>query len=364
MSYEHSRSFSTWLNVGVDVGSASSTPNIDTAFVAGTSGDAFFVRLFMPEALSAGTVTLYAYVPTVTGTPDFQLAIYATSGADLDRIDAASNLASSPSTLSLSTADNGTWVALTCTATLSANVNYFLVVENKSGVPGSNYAVFQYRSALDGWGPILASQVAAFVTGYTLDGFSTDPTVNSTLGLAVVKLGSGIPIGLSYVASEAHASNANDRGTRVKFTEDVVVSGVGPVPAANSGAQDGLEINTAAGANVVSVTTNAVNESRQIVRFAPTTLSGGTSYDIVSTFASASTIGAIYNMGEIEANVPADVLACKPAWIEGYVDGATPGSYTLDTSKICALGLLVDDFPAIAGGGGGLLTHPGMSGRV
>jgi len=77
---------------------------------------------------------------------------------------------------------------------------------------------------------------------------------------------------------------------------------------------------------------------------------------------SGNTAGTIYNMGEAEGNVPADVIACAPIGTVGYVDG-TLGSMTLDTSKIMAVSLIIDNFPAISGGGGGgYWSTPGNAG--
>jgi hypothetical protein len=157
-------------------------------------------------------------------------------------------------------------------------------------------------------------------------------------------------MGMPYVATSAHANNSNDRGIRVQFSEDVVVSGIFVM--STSSGLSAATIYTTGGSTVVTSAGDAGIEQRSMCyRFAPTTLTGGTAYDVVAELAANSTMGTYYTMGELEADVPADVLACRIASMAS-VDGATPGSYTVDTSQITLMGLLIDDHPAIAGGGG------------
>ena len=361
MAYEFSRLLSLFYPM-LDIGSATNTAAMDTAFVYGTSGDAFFTRVTAPVGQSAATLTAYFYVVAVTGTPDFQMGVYngPVTGGDLERPEAGgSDLASAPSTLSLSSADDGTWVSATCTVSLTAGNNYFVILKNTHGTPASNNATFRYRGALDGIGTNGTAVYSSCQTGYTTDGFTTDPTVQaSSFGCIIVKFSDGTLLGNPYVSSSAHASNTNSRGIRVQFTEDVVVSGIS-TPGLGTTVNGVGVYPTASGTPIVSASGDATAEEKSgIFRFAPTTLTGGTSYDIVTNFATNSTIGTFYTMGEAEGNVPADVIACRPLGTFGSVDG-TVGSMTFNTSQITATALIIDNFPAIASGGGGAYAFIG-----
>lgn len=349
-----------------DSGVATSSPDLNSAFVFKTSGAVWLARFVSPVGQSSATLTLYAYVTSVTGSPTFELQVRdeATGSEDAQRPSAAgSNLATSPSSLSLTSADNNTWVVFTCTVSLTAGQTYFFIVENTHGTPGSNHAKIQYRGSIDTFGVPL-NTIGLMQTGYSADGFATDPTYsNASMGCFVVKFADGSLIGNPYVSTTAHASNANNRGVRVKFSEDVVVSGlVGEFP--SSGSATGSRIDTAAGSNIVTHTFGRFEKANylgRISRFAPVTLAGGVSHDIVITYSSVNGAGPFYTMGEAEGSVPADVLACRPQGLAS-VDGATPGSYTVDNSQIMRFGLIIDDNPAIAGGGGGVVVPSGMRG--
>lgn len=353
MAYEISRSFALVVGPG-DIGSATSTPAIDTAFAFETSGDAFAIRFVAPVTQAAATLTVYVFCTAVTGTPDFQIEVrngYSGSG-DIDRPETGgSDLASSPSTLSAPTAN--TWEALTATVSLTAGQVYWVLVKNTHGTPASNNATFQYRGSLDGLG--VAGTFAgnlinyAFGAGFTTDGFTTDPTTslaNGSFAPAVLKFGDGSLMGMPFVSTIAHASDTNNRGNRFQFATNLVVSGiVWPLGVA---AISGCAIYQG-GNLVVAETGDASTSIRSPWRFAPTSLTGGVAYDVVVTFGSAAASSVFYTMGEAEGDVPTDVKACMPSFLIGSVDSAN-GTFTPDTSQLLPVGLIVDDIPAVSGG--------------
>lgn len=337
----------------VDDGTPTNSINIDSALTVGTSGEAWFVRLQALRGQSSATLTLYAYCTAVTGTPDFNLEVYSTS-ADAQRA-AATAISSAPNTVNPTA---NTWDAYTCTVSLTQDVQYFFCLANRSGDPTTNHAAFRTRGALDAVLVVLVANLVnrVFVVGTTTDGFTTDPTLLDVQPACVIKYSDGTLQGNPYVVDDsAHASNQNNRGNRYTFTEDVSICGI-MSGILGASAVDEYRIDTSAGVSVKTIASSFGGEENSGMGLCdPTTLSGGTTYDVTVGYASNSTTGTIYTMGETEGNVPTDVLACRPFSI-AYVDGATPGSYTADTSKVMlASGLLVGDFPAISAGGSGFL---------
>lgn len=340
----------------LDDGTPTNSANMDTALVVGTGGDAWFVRTQALRGQSSATLTLYAYCSAVTGSPTFEMEVYTTSGTDAQRPATGGGISSSPNSV---TPTASRWATFTCTVSMTQDTQYFILIKNTHADPANNHAAFRYRGALDSWFPVtvVGSQGAINTTGFTTDGFTTDPTVSSGAGggpAFVLKYSDGTLQGNPYVTDDsAHANNQNDRGNRFTFTEDISVCGI-LSGAAGTVAVDELRVYTAAGASVINIATTVPGETNSGSGFTnPVTLTGGVAYDVVAGFAANSATGVIYTMGEAEADLPADVLACRP-WSCAYVDGATPGSYTADPTKIVqGYGLFIDDFPAIAGGGGG-----------
>lgn len=353
-----SRIVDAGLTAFTDTGAASSTPSLDSAFVFETSGDVFGVHFVAPVGQSSATLTFYAYCTAVTGTPTFEMEVrneYSGSG-DVNRPETTgSDLASSPNSVSPTA---NTWSTFTCTVSLTVGSTYWIVIKNTHATPASNHAQWRYRAQLDSW---VAGNQSAFRGYYTLNGFTTDPTLSPVQGSGVVKFSDGTIVGNPYISSASHASNSNSRGMRFIFTEDVTCSG--GQHNATSSALSAIMLYTGAGATVASRTASALDKALTTpVRWASVTLTGGTAYDFVTEYGSATTTGTVYDMGEAEGSLPADVLACRP-YSCAHVTGATPGSFTVDNSKLIQHGLYLDDHPAIAGGGG-ILIHPGMSGGM
>ena len=361
MAFTYSKALAA-LRIGMfDGGSATSSINIDSSFVYETSGDAFFVAVASPVSQTSGNLTVYLFCTAVTGTPSFEIEILDGASGVSDPATrpgpGVSDIATSPSTLNLTTGDVDTWVSLSCTISMVPSQHYWIIIKNTHGTPASNHAAFQYRGQFDGCniGSVLTIAGRPFFGGYTANGFTTNPTGNfSGPVCAVVKFDDGSLIGNPYVSSAAHANNANDRGVRVKFSENIIISQI--YLAGSTGSISGIEINLAVGgSNIVRVlrgaSENYFRGANSAVRFEPVTLAAGIAYDIVLTLSGSSTVSGWWDMGEAEGDLPADVLACRPFEL-GKVDGTTPGSYTIDNSQTPNWALFIDDNPKIVGGGG------------
>lgn len=354
-----------------DDGLATNSANIDSAYVFETSGDAFVVRFQAPTPQTSDTLSVYLYCSAVTGTPDFSMDVRnAASSGDAQRPAAGGSvISSSPNTVTLGAGDVNTWVGpFTCTVSLTRDAGYFCIIKNTSADPVNNHAAFRYRAALDSFNFMASTPLLQmFGAGFTTDGMTSDPTMSfasGSGGAAVAKFADGTLIGNPYVSDDsAHANNQNDRGNQFTFTEDVEVVGV--FGGSSVSQMSHLEINKSSdGTNVVQIATTYFSETGGSAAgwCAPVTIPGGVAHDYVSVFGSNSTIGSAYTMGEALANVPADVLACRP-FSCAYVDGATPGPYTtVDPSRIMFYtSPIIADFPAIADVGSGSRFNRGFN---
>ncbi len=342
---------------------------LDSAFVYETSDDVWFVRFVSPVTQTNAALTLNVYCVSVVGSPtDVRMSVYNGPGLadDKDRPEAGGAALATSGAVDFS-ATGGTWVTLSvASVSLVVNQTYYVLLDNRTASPASHYPTVRYKgvSAFQADSSVGGSLLNCFRTGTSTDGFATDPSLLAPYSpSAVVTFGDGSLVGNPYVVNESHAANTNYRGCRFLFTEDVVLSGA--VMSGASGGTWAFHIHETDGTSILT-TANLGQYNRQfglLSRFVPQTLTGGTSYDLTFKVTTNSSLGALRYMGEASGSLPADVLACRPGSIS-YVDGATPGSFAVDTARMMAMGLIFDDNPAIAGGAGGLLTHPGMAGGM
>ena len=342
----------------VDTGTKTSL-QIDSAWVYETSGEAVVLVFTSPVAQTNATFTAYFYCTAITGSPTFKVEVRnsATGAGDPDRPEAGGAVLGTTSDVVPVAAR---WSTFTISSlTLAAGAAYFVVLFNSHASPTTNHATFTHRGSLDSFSGGATNFFAIFKTGTTADGIATDPSFNAG-ACAVIKFSDGSLVGNPYVDSAAHANNSNDRGVRISFPYDVWVSGFGALFAVSTNIS-GFEINDSAGNNVVTVASDPYAESRgQTARFASVRLTANTLYDFVVTFAANATTGTVYSMGETSGNLPADVLACRPP-NHAYVDGATPGSYTVDTTSTMLFYVVIDTLPAATSN---MMVHPGMLGGM
>lgn len=339
-------------SLGMCVGSANvntSFPaiSLDFAFTYETGGDAWAMRFVNPVAQSAGTLTVHVFVSTILGSPtDVRAAVYNGPGTadDQDRPEAGGSPLATSGAVDLS-GTTGTWVTFTITGvTLVAGQTYYVIIDNRTGTPGTNYPRIRYQGFFNRFNATwLQSHTRAL---YTTDGFTSDPTAGTGYAPCVLKFDDGTLYGLPYVELDALASSTDDVGNRYAFEEDVTV--VGASFKGNNN-YTGFEINEAVGgANVLTATIDryARLDAGAIVFSPPVRLKGGRAYDCVITRSVAGTWNTGY-MGEASGALPADVLACRMNGMAA-VHGATPGSYTLDTARLSQMAILLDNNPAQA----------------
>lgn len=350
MPYEYSSFIGSFTFNGLfDTGTTTGLA-LDSAFTYESSGDAVFLRFISPVSQTSGDLTVHAWVISVTGSPtDVRAAVYNGAGAadDPDRPQAGGSALATSGATDLS-GEAGSWATFTITGlSLTAGATYYILFDNRTATPASNYPVIAYMGTLAIVGGGTYRYANCFRGGYTINGFTADPGgVSTGMGVGVIKFNDGTLLGQPYSGTgSTHANNTNDRGIRIQFTEDIIVSGV--MFGWTSAAISGIKINKTDGTNIVTQAADNYQKSRaQSVRFSPVTLLGGVNYDIVITYSANSTTGPIITMGE--ASPPTDVQNCRLPSL-AYVDGSTPGSYDVDNLSLLPVGLIIDSNPAITG---------------
>lgn len=352
-------------SVANDVGTLTGI-QIDTDWTFETAAkEAFFVRFVSPLSQTNAALTLYVYPTAVTGTPTFGIECRngAAAAGDTDRPEAAGATIGTPGADITPTANR--WATFTFSSlSLVAGQTYYLVIKNTTGDPTTNHATWTYRGNYEGQSGWTGIGGFPFLQcGYTQAGFTADPTVSSSLGPAVLKFGDGTIWGFPYVSQTAHASNSNDRGNRVNFLRDTVIIGIATGVTGTAAAT--IEITKTSDHSVLLSQT--IDEAAQLKHgggmFPAVTLSAGVDYDVVITMGASTTAGARAYMGEADGSLPADVQACRPSWLNGFVGGATdPASYTLTVGLALPMAFFIDAMGTATGGG--LLTHPGFGGRL
>jgi len=315
----------------------------DSAYTFFTGGDAIGIRFSSPVAQTDGALKLYAYCTAIANTPEYTATLRASASAedDTDRPDDDAGLIATSDEITPSAND---WEVFTFSGiTLVAGTTYWLVIANTdAGNEGTDTATWQTRGAIDGHAlPEILRPMAATTT---VDGFSNDPTVITTIVPPfVLAFADGSVTGNPYVVDgAAHASNQNYRGNAFSFSGKVSAGGIVFTTTSSS-----LGIYNAAGDSIVAVTLDqtAKMEAASCL-FAPTNLTAGTTYYMAAGFTANSTVGLIYTMGEAVGDVPADVLACRP-FGAAYVDAAATANLaaSADASKIMAFVLILADIP-------------------
>ena len=346
---------------------ALTTYTLDTDFAWAAGDKSMFIRFISPITQSSGALTYYAYLDSVGSgdTPDTTSVICGLSGVDDDLPDSTPIATSGE--LSLSGSDDATWLTFAFTGvSLTAGGSYFLIIYNSSASPTVDTFSMPYRCIVD----VMGGEVNPTWEGYDTAGYTGSvPTyIQSTMQPPfVVKFADGTLYGNPYVNTVSVSGNNSpktDKGIRVNFSEDVVLSGFQWRDV--SAHYVNCEIHQ--GASGTPVATDVLDENQQlnqsVARFVPQTLTGGTDYDIVLTYGASTTSGACIDMGEVEGNLPADVIACRPTWLKGLVTGDPTTPYTLDTSRAMHCRLIIDDNPAIAGGSGGIAKLAGEGGGL
>jgi hypothetical protein len=348
------------MMVGItDTGTVTQTA-VSTAFNFGVAGSTMVGVHFIAERdQTLGSLTMYVYCTAVTGTPSNSIAVlYDTAAQFANDVNRPNSTATATSTnTDMSGCASQQWVTYSFTnVTLISGQSYFIGITNTTATPASNNFSITTRGAIDsalGCASTAPLCERRFETFTTTDGFTTDPTVTS-VGYAsfILKYNDGTLVGNPFVvAAQTPANNANMRGFRVTFDEDVNVIGLGLTGLNGDADAKAYAIyNGAVQVASSSLDRYAYSLSSATMFSSAVTLSGGVTYDFVmeGIGGNIATTGGIYAIGN---NPPADVVAVNDKFT--YVTGASAGSLTSTTTAIWAGWVLLDTNPAITGGGGG-----------
>ncbi len=344
------------LGMAYDDGTAATfTP--DSAYTFWNAGDAIGIRFCAPASQTNGALKLYMWCTAIANTPEYTATLRESASAedDTDVPDDDAALLATSDEITPSALD---WEVFTfASASLTAGQSYWLIVANTDlGNEATDTATWATRGAADGHGimPGTAGQWGMSIVTAT-DGFANGaPTVIGTvIPPVVIAFAGGTVLGNPYVAdSAAHANNQNYRGNAFKFPGKVSAGGLAWAQGTASMSKAGIY--AADGSAMVEITLDQTTKAKAgCVYFAPTDLTGGTTYYAVTGYSANSTAGMIYTMGEAVADVPADVLAARPYGV-AYVDAAATADLaaSADASKICSMALILADIPVASAGTG------------
>lgn len=316
---------------------------VNTSYVFEASGEAVFCAFVSPVTQVSATLTFYMYATTLSGSPTYKMEVRNGPGSS-DPADYPEAGGSALATSSDVSPINNRWSAFTVTVSLTKGQQYFCILYNSHASPSFNRVSWVYKAACDYHNPTINTflyERGLFVTGYTPNGFSASIIYSSGLGAAVIKFSDGTIIGHPYISSESPASSLNDKGNRISFAENIKVFGHGSIYTNSDLSSFNIYQNDR---SIASVSADRWAQERSCTGiYGQTELIKETDYDFVLKIGVSSVYGVIYTMGEAEEDLPVDVLACRPSGVGGYVTGSTPGSYTVDSSKLFPMQIFIED---------------------
>lgn len=337
--------------------------NLNAAFVNGTSGAAVAIRWM-----------------AMTTDPIDELYVFLDSnGGTLGSITMESKIYNENTQLKPGTTTRATSTATTMPGAVDKWIKFafgtpytpavgeilWITVYNTSGAPATDFpGIMTATTALNV--QLSGGGVACGFT--TTDGFSTNGTAANEVPF-VLKCGSnyfGNPF--TQTNTSYYSSNTRQRGIVVTPTEDIAVNGAMFNPISSAFNEVKIYDNTTAPGGTALATydmdSNANATTGDVcggVTFASYTLTGGTTYKIVNTFASSATTPTVWQIEDyssyssifdaVRAN---DQIGCPWSCID---DGA--GGWTIDKSICPAYALYIDDNPAISSSGGGAMVIGG-----
>lgn len=326
---------------------------LDSAYNPMTSGDAVCIGFFAPESQTSGGLTFYAWLKNRVGSPTNMVAWLCISQATYpQRPMGTPNAMSGAVNCSDVPTSGGKWKTFSFSGvSLVAGQRYYLVIHNATATPASNHVAAAYAGGAGVGSAAYLDRL--WHGGYTGNGFAGDPSMTTGgLAPAVIKLASNRLFGSPFVESgDCSAATDQDRGNRIRLPAPVSVAGVvASVPVQNF--LSAVRIYRGTTLIATATASNYAKMTAPVLLFnAPVRLEANVDYDVVYAVSDASSFGMRLYMGT--DTPPSDVGACVPTVTGGrwsFISGS-PGSYTVDTTRLACMGLVVAGMPV-----GGLPT--------
>lgn len=299
------------------------THALDSAYVAGTGGDAVASKVFMMETLTLTNIYFNIVSP------------YTGIAANVTNIDweIRTGTVSAPTTTGGGLVATGTidpasavgWINISgLSQSLTAGTIYFIIIGDANG-NGTDYATalryFTY-GGIDG-----TLQYALAMTVHTANGFITTTPI-ARGGPIVLVFSDGTVSGIPFATAVLPTSGTNRKGLRLDgLTEQLKVFGW---VSEEAGGISGIELiagdTVPGGSTIASSTwtiTNSTNVKAGAVFATPQTLAKATPYRCVMTFGSAGNMPRKVQIGTgVDANLRAAMLG-GGSWYYAEANGTT-----------------------------------------
>ncbi len=340
-------------------GGARANFSLNAAFVNATSGTGLGIRYM---AQTVDTIDeLYVFLDATTGTRGnvtMECSIYNEAAANAAR---AGTTVRDVSTATAYPASDDMWIKFTFGTPYTPTVGeiLWLVIYNTAGAPGTDFPQIMTSNTITL--PNFANNAALAFT--TSTGFSTNGTAVQETPF-VIKQGSnyfGQPF--TQFNGAYYTNNQLERGFQFTPTEDVVVQGYMNTSATTSFALARILADaTAPGGTAeneydldsdANETTNDICGAK--IFDAAVTVSGGATHKFTLTYSANSQLPGVIQIEDYATYSGVfDALRAENAltmpW--GAIDNGA-GGWTIDKAIAPQFALLVQDYPAIAAGGGG-----------
>lgn len=340
---------------------------LDSAYTYGSAGDCIMAMAFIsPE--SANLTDIWFKVKSYNGTwgsTDGNINWEIREGLNGLRIPGTTLTASGTFALDGSTTG---WHRITgLTVALTAGKMYCLVLADADG-GATNYVTLVSR-----YGTADQFQPIAIEVGTATNGFASAYTSSSSAPACVVKIGSVYLAGQIWDAVSTVTNGTYERGVRFRPKEDCTFIGFGyTIDSVALVGGHGLKLyadatspggSTLTSSSVAATTLGGGTAPLENQLILPSSawydLSGGTWYRCVFDPASATTTP---RKATVSGSPDATLLAAAmPMGGDYYWTEESGGAWVDDTDAIALFGPIL--VPKTAAGGG-LLTHPGMSGGM
>ena len=327
-----------------DSGNYTATTN-NSAYVEGVSGDAHVFGFTSPISQTTSSLSVYIFYNSKGGSPtSTRMDIIADDGADPQRPDEADSIAND--TIDVDAVSTQTWVTFSfASVTLVAGAWYWILIQNTTGTPATNFASFGRRCSLDAPPGGRQRHLTGVRSGNTITGLTSDPINVDNFAPCVIAFNDGTIIGCPWVRNTTPSgfvqSTDGVRGFRLQFTNPLPIL-YGFAMQGSDNSYENAKIHNGSVEVAISPGTGVWNRKYQptsilTAAFDPgVNLLPGVDYDFVCDFMGNGAAAGWLYMGQ--SSPPADVKAAgkifgnQPRAVWGTASELASG--TLDSSDV------------------------------